>query len=81
MLEGCIALRLICNQDPDGVTQRHWVTRDCTYFKTHIYVKGLGMVPKEQRKTFPPCPLLSSNLEPHLQSHCNPTSSPSSQGG
>ena len=27
--------------------------QDCTYFKTPVCVKSLGMVPKEQRKNFP----------------------------
>lgn len=60
----CVSHRtpcLICNQDPDGVTQRHGVTKDFMYFKTPVCVKHLGMVPKEQRKNFPLVyPLLKS---------------------
>lgn len=84
-LQSCVCLHLpphahlACTQHQDDVTQRYRVTRDCGYCKTPLCIKGLGMVPEEQRKKFPF--VLSSNLESHLQCHCNPNSCAVSGGG
>lgn len=82
---GCVWLHLPPHSHPawtldsDDVTQKYEATKDCGYFKTPLCIKGLGMVPKERRKNFPL--VLSSNLESHLQCHCDSNSSAGSRGG
>lgn len=67
------ALPLICNQDPDGVTQRHGVTRIVRILKLLYVSKVLGWCPKSKGKTFPlSFPLLKFGVPSpmSLRSYC-----------